>query len=268
MAQVLGECYWQVAVDDRTSTADYIHPPNMISYERTPEEINWSKGTYLEPETVWSAFRMSGAPPERQGIAPHQPNPFKGRPRQAALSAFLAFVLLGVFQFFTLAPIVRGALEAAAGTAGAAGEGRDLRERALRIEERADSRDAGERPEGLLDPDLHAPGPSGERRQSCGCSSWFTTIILSPRRTKVSAVLPAMKPGPLRAPRDSRVSGEGSEPSLRVPDHRTQRHGKPGARLLDRSSPVDLADHPGFALQQLREYSLDGQRLRLMQGKR
>ncbi len=42
------------------------------AYEGMTTERIWSQGTYLEPEEIWSAFGVKGAPPRRSGVAPNQ----------------------------------------------------------------------------------------------------------------------------------------------------------------------------------------------------
>jgi Domain of unknown function (DUF4178) len=85
---VLGEFYWAVARGETTETDDYVKPPLMLSRERTREkgrkgkadqgEMNCSLGTYVPAPEVWAAFGQKGAPPEPEGVAPHQPSPWAG----------------------------------------------------------------------------------------------------------------------------------------------------------------------------------------------
>jgi hypothetical protein len=107
---VLGEFYWTVARGETTETDDYVQPPRMLSKETTREkskgkgkrgEVNWSLGTYLPADELWKAFGQKGDPPEPEGVAPHQPSPFKESIgpvwKSAALAAaaiFLVFVFL------------------------------------------------------------------------------------------------------------------------------------------------------------------------------
>ena len=39
----------------------------------------WTGGEYIEPEELWAAFAMPGAPPAKTGVAPAQPNPWNGQ---------------------------------------------------------------------------------------------------------------------------------------------------------------------------------------------
>jgi hypothetical protein len=82
---VLGEFYWAVARGETVETDDYVKPPSMLSRETTREkgkgrrgEVNWSLGTYLPADEVWTAFSLKGEPPAREGVGPHQPSPVAG----------------------------------------------------------------------------------------------------------------------------------------------------------------------------------------------
>lgn len=73
-----GEFYWKVAIGERVATHDYIKPPRVLSREVAADEVNWSLGTYLQPEEVAQAFGLKAGLPDPVGIAPHQPNPHGG----------------------------------------------------------------------------------------------------------------------------------------------------------------------------------------------
>ena len=100
---VVGECYWKVLAGELTQTADYVHPPQMLSVETSIEqaredaevragnrpsskkgqrpfptgEINWSLGTFMKKSEVEKAFGISGLPRPSK-IAPNQLFPHKG----------------------------------------------------------------------------------------------------------------------------------------------------------------------------------------------
>lgn len=103
---VLGEFYWAVARGEQTQTDDYVAPPRMLSKEASESEINWSLGTYVEPDAVWKAFRLEGSPPQRQGVGPHQPSPF-GDSKQVFMRALLAVAALVVLYLGFLAVAAR-----------------------------------------------------------------------------------------------------------------------------------------------------------------
>lgn len=98
---VIGELYWKVMAGELTQTADYVHPPQMLSVETSIEqaredaqaragnrrgrkgkrelptgEINWSLGTFMKRGEVERAFGISGLPRSSK-IAPNQLFPHK-----------------------------------------------------------------------------------------------------------------------------------------------------------------------------------------------
>jgi hypothetical protein len=90
---VLGEFPWEVRVGEAVRLTDYIHPPRVLSCEKTPKEITWSIGEYVDGRDIWSAFRLDGNPPPSVGIYENEPSPF---------SANLTAVWMG-FAAFTIA---------------------------------------------------------------------------------------------------------------------------------------------------------------------
>ena len=79
---VWGEFYWQVEQGERVQVTEFVAPPRSLTreWQRHPgggQEVNWSLSSYLEPEAVWSAFKLNGGPPAPVGIASFQPNPHK-----------------------------------------------------------------------------------------------------------------------------------------------------------------------------------------------
>lgn len=75
---VLGEFPWVAKVGDSAKMRDFICPPYLLSEEVTETESVWTAGEYIEPEEVWSAFGLEGAPPAKRGVAAAQPNPYGG----------------------------------------------------------------------------------------------------------------------------------------------------------------------------------------------
>jgi len=92
---VLGEFPWQVCVGEQAKLTDYVHPPRVLSREKTAGEVAWSIGEYLEGKDVWSAFHLRGSPPEAIGVYENQPSPVGPDIRQLWM-AFTAFVI-GLF---------------------------------------------------------------------------------------------------------------------------------------------------------------------------
>lgn len=75
VTNVLGEFNWKVAAGEQVQSRDFIHPPYLLSQEISGKESNWTHGEYIEPAEIWEAFGLAGSPPEKQGVAPAQPNP-------------------------------------------------------------------------------------------------------------------------------------------------------------------------------------------------
>lgn len=98
---VLGEFPWVAKVGDAARVRDFICPPFVLSQEVTATESVWSAGEYIEPEEVWNAFSMAGAPPAKAGVAPAQPNPWAGEmPAVWRVFGVAAAVCVGVFAYF------------------------------------------------------------------------------------------------------------------------------------------------------------------------
>lgn len=78
---VIGECYWKVKIGEQAYTRDFINPPFMLSSERSrfgsTEEMNWSRGEYMEPAEVEKAFNLERRLGTPKGVAPNQLFPYK-----------------------------------------------------------------------------------------------------------------------------------------------------------------------------------------------
>ena len=102
---VWGEFYWQIEQGEQVEVTEFVAPPRSLTCERQRhrgggEEVNWSLSSYLEPEAVWSAFKLGETPPAPQGIASFQPNPHR-----AALFASWLWIVgaLGLLLVLVLA---------------------------------------------------------------------------------------------------------------------------------------------------------------------
>jgi len=73
---VKGEFYWRVEQGETVRAIDYVKAPEMLSQEISPNEINWSLGTYMPVADVEKAFGISDLP-KPWSVAPNQP--FTGR---------------------------------------------------------------------------------------------------------------------------------------------------------------------------------------------
>jgi uncharacterized Zn finger protein (UPF0148 family) len=85
---VKGEFYWRVEQGETVRAVDFVAPPLMLSQEVTPNEINWSLGTYTTNAEIEKAFGVSGLP-KPWNVAPNQP--FTG-----GFYIKAGFVLLGI----------------------------------------------------------------------------------------------------------------------------------------------------------------------------
>lgn len=98
---VLGEFPWVAKIGDSARMRDFIAPPYLLSQEVTSTESVWSAGEYLEPEEVWAAFAMPGAPPAKIGVAAAQPNPWTEETPAVWKSFWLAAaVCVGAYAVF------------------------------------------------------------------------------------------------------------------------------------------------------------------------
>jgi hypothetical protein len=80
-----------VRKDERTSVADYIAPPYMLSVEKNSQEINVSLGEYMTRNEIADAFKISPITlPLKRGVAPNQPAPYQGRLGKIWLVAVIA----------------------------------------------------------------------------------------------------------------------------------------------------------------------------------
>ncbi len=94
---VIGEFYWKVSVGESVTTADYISPPQMISFETSftnrSEEVNISLGNYLYGEDLEAAFKIRGVR-RPWGVGPIQPAPKAGAGFYLTWMAFLGLIIL------------------------------------------------------------------------------------------------------------------------------------------------------------------------------
>jgi hypothetical protein len=97
---VIGEFPWQVRVGELAVVTDYVHPPHLLSCERSSGETTWSVGEYIYPKEIWAAFHLPGQPPEPIGVFENQPAPSTVSVKRV-WAAFLALTifLLGLMAF-------------------------------------------------------------------------------------------------------------------------------------------------------------------------
>lgn len=102
---VMGEFPWQVRVGEQVEVDDFIAPPQMLSAEKTANEITWSIGDYTPGADIWRAFNLPGSPPPAKGIFANQPSPYTGKVGQIWRRALLLMVVWAVLlAWFTFTP--------------------------------------------------------------------------------------------------------------------------------------------------------------------
>jgi ribosomal protein L37AE/L43A len=102
--QVAGEFTWRVRRGETTRVVDYVAPPLMLSRESTSQELTWSRGAYVEPETIRAAFKLPGPLPEPVGVYANQPNPWEATHRKTCrLFWVLALMSLLIQMWFVFA---------------------------------------------------------------------------------------------------------------------------------------------------------------------
>lgn len=96
---VIGEFPWEVRLDDKARTRDFIAPPHVLSEESTDSETTWSLGTYVSPQYVWEAFKLPGSPPRPHGVYANQPDTtaasFSSMMRMFGVFAAIVVLFLG-----------------------------------------------------------------------------------------------------------------------------------------------------------------------------
>jgi len=93
--ELAGEFYWKLRQGEKVGTEDYVAPPYLLSVERAPDEVAWTRGAYLPGDELWKGLSLPGRPPRPVGIAPAQPNPWKPRAAAAWKVGMLALLALG-----------------------------------------------------------------------------------------------------------------------------------------------------------------------------
>ncbi len=98
---VVGEFYWKVSVGDTVETADFINPPQMLSFELSNDgnnsELNVSLGTYMTVEELNEVFRLKIAD-EPLGVGTIQPRPNT----EGVYPLWMLFVVTISVIYFTL----------------------------------------------------------------------------------------------------------------------------------------------------------------------
>lgn len=99
---VIGEFPWRVKVGEVAATADYVAPPRMLSSEASDNEINWSRGEYIDAKELWATFKVPGVLPAPVGVYSIQPAPPVAQQGRPWLLFFLfAALVVGMMIFFS-----------------------------------------------------------------------------------------------------------------------------------------------------------------------
>jgi hypothetical protein len=97
---VIGEFYWKVIVNSGVDTTDYIRPPEMLSSEKSDEEIVWSLGKYIKPQIIQTAFKPERRMLQPLGIAPNQPSQATANWPSIRMHWLLCVVFLTFAEFY------------------------------------------------------------------------------------------------------------------------------------------------------------------------
>jgi len=74
--QVAGEFTWRVRRGETCRVVDYVAPPLMLSRESTDNDLTWSQGFYVAPETIAQSFKLGAELPKPIGVFTNQLNPW------------------------------------------------------------------------------------------------------------------------------------------------------------------------------------------------
>ncbi|MFD0892660.1 DUF4178 domain-containing protein [Luteolibacter ambystomatis] len=101
---VAGEFYWRVRIGEKSTVADYINPPRILSSEIYPEleEVTWSEGEYISGPEVGAAFGMKNLA-FASGVYLNQPNPWATRAPTLSRYAWIATAALLIIQIVGMA---------------------------------------------------------------------------------------------------------------------------------------------------------------------
>jgi hypothetical protein len=98
---VIGEFPWRVRYDEVAHCDDYVAPPYLLSRERTPSEVTWSLGEYVQPDEISAAFALKPELRRPSGVYANQPNPYEERHRRVCRH-FRLFAILALAVHFLL----------------------------------------------------------------------------------------------------------------------------------------------------------------------
>jgi hypothetical protein len=99
---VAGEFYWRVQAGESCLVQDFVAPPQILSMEQADNEITWSVGEYMEPQTVAAAFDLKKGLPARIGVGANQPSPHSNQTARIAKLALLFIVIAFLIQMISV----------------------------------------------------------------------------------------------------------------------------------------------------------------------
>lgn len=118
---VLGELYWKVEVGETVWAEDYEHGREIISTERTANEINWSHGVIIPTQVVSQAF---GYVPKASAYGtPAYGGGYSGTPSGGGGSSALSILVVIVVLFLIFAAAACGACDDGSGGGGSTSGG-------------------------------------------------------------------------------------------------------------------------------------------------
>lgn len=103
VVHINGEFSWAVQIGETVEVQDYAASGVMISIETTragTQEVNASLAYYLDSDEVWKGFGLTGQPPPKPWVAPHQPNPYRAKwERQKGTLMWATIGMIGLLSF-------------------------------------------------------------------------------------------------------------------------------------------------------------------------
>lgn len=98
---IIGEFYWLAKTGSKVQVKDYILENEIISSEKSEEEIIWSISEYIDASTVKAAFKIKELPLQ-VGVAPNQPCPVSEKLKDVNRYWIMFLLLLFGIQLMTI----------------------------------------------------------------------------------------------------------------------------------------------------------------------
>jgi predicted RNA-binding Zn-ribbon protein involved in translation (DUF1610 family) len=94
-----GEFFDDILEKSYSTSADYVNPPYILSYEKTKDEICWYHGEYIDHKTVKNWIKEDVDLPNKEGIAPNQPYSVNFSTEALTKITFVSVALVIICQF-------------------------------------------------------------------------------------------------------------------------------------------------------------------------